>query len=95
LNYSISGSAVRPLPRDGGMEELCGDPTVGPCPKVWTTDQKLCAAEAQVWDSSERGELDPAVDDRNLKTKKAATAATKPVQYTADQMGKGQPLRGD
>jgi len=24
------------LPRDGGVEELHGDPTVGPRPKVWT-----------------------------------------------------------
>jgi len=27
------GGATRPLPRDGGVEELHGDPTVGPCPR--------------------------------------------------------------
>jgi len=27
------GSATRLLPRDGGAEELHGDPTVGPCPR--------------------------------------------------------------
>jgi len=26
------GGAIRLLPRDGGAEELCGDPTVGPRP---------------------------------------------------------------
>jgi len=30
------GGATRPLPRDGSLEELHGDPTVGPRPKVWT-----------------------------------------------------------
>jgi len=29
-----------PFPRDGGVEKLCGDPTVGPRPKVWTRGQK-------------------------------------------------------
>jgi len=29
-----------PFPRDGGVEELHRDPTVGSCPKVWTRDQK-------------------------------------------------------
>jgi len=33
------GGATRPLPRDGGVEELHGDPTVGPRPKVWTRGQ--------------------------------------------------------
>jgi len=33
------GGATRPLPRDGGVEELHGDPTVGPHPKVWTRGQ--------------------------------------------------------
>jgi len=28
------GGATRPLPRDGGMEELHGDPTIRPCLKV-------------------------------------------------------------
>jgi len=32
--------ATRPLPRDGGMEDLHGDPKVGPHPKVWTRGQK-------------------------------------------------------
>jgi len=34
------GGATRPLTRDGGVEELHGDPTVGPRPKVWTRGQK-------------------------------------------------------
>jgi len=34
------GGATRPLPMDGGVEELHGDPTVGPRPKVWTRGQK-------------------------------------------------------
>jgi len=34
------GGATRPLPRDGDVEELHGDPTVGPCPKFWTRGQK-------------------------------------------------------
>jgi len=34
------GGATRPLSRDGGVEELNGDPTVGPRPKVWTRGQK-------------------------------------------------------
>jgi len=32
--------ATRPLPRDGGVEELYGDPTIGPRPKFWTRGQK-------------------------------------------------------
>jgi len=32
--FNCSGSATQPLPRDGGVEELHGDPTVGPHPKV-------------------------------------------------------------
>jgi len=28
------------LPKDGGVEELHGNPTVGPRPKVWTKGQK-------------------------------------------------------
>jgi len=35
-----SGGATQPLPSDGGVEELHGDPSVGPCPKVWTRGQK-------------------------------------------------------
>ena len=34
------GGTTRPLPRDGGTEELRGDPTVEPHAKVWTIDQK-------------------------------------------------------
>jgi len=34
------GGDTRPLPRDKGVEELHGDPTVGPRPKVWL-DQRL------------------------------------------------------
>jgi len=34
------GGATRPLPRDEGMEELHGGPTVGPRPKVCTRGQK-------------------------------------------------------
>ena len=34
------GGTTRPLPRDGGAEELRGNPTVGPHPKVWTIGQE-------------------------------------------------------
>ena len=34
------GDTTRPLPRDGGAEELRGDPTVGPHPKVWSIDRE-------------------------------------------------------
>ena len=34
------GGTTRPLPRDGGAEELRGDPAVGPHPKVWTIDRE-------------------------------------------------------
>jgi len=34
------GDATRPFPRNGGVEELHGDLTVGPRPKVWTRGQK-------------------------------------------------------
>jgi len=34
------GGATQPLSRDGDIEELHEDPTVGPCPKVWTRGQK-------------------------------------------------------
>jgi len=30
------GGATQPLPRDGGMEELHGDPTIGSRCKVWS-----------------------------------------------------------
>jgi len=36
----VGGSATRPLPRDGGVEKLHRDPTVGPRPKVWTRGKK-------------------------------------------------------
>ena len=43
-NFSIfvvgGGGTTRPLPRDGGAEELRGDPAVGPHPKVWTIDRE-------------------------------------------------------
>ena len=38
LRQSGGGGTTRPLPRDGGVEELRGDPTVGPHIKVWTID---------------------------------------------------------
>jgi len=34
------GGAAQPLPRDGGVEFLHGDPTVWPRPKVWFRGQK-------------------------------------------------------
>ena len=34
------GGTTLSLPRDGGAEELRGDPTVGPHPKVWTIGQE-------------------------------------------------------
>ena len=34
------GGTTRPFPRDGGAEELHGDPIVGPHPKVWTIDRE-------------------------------------------------------
>ena len=34
------GGTTQPLPRDGGADVLCRDPTVGPHPKVWTIDQE-------------------------------------------------------
>jgi len=34
--FFLSGGATRPLQRNGGVEELHGDQTVGPRPKVWT-----------------------------------------------------------
>jgi len=40
LNRTVVMVATRPLPRDGGVEELHEDPTVGPHPKVWTRGQK-------------------------------------------------------
>jgi len=53
----VDGGATRPLPRDEGVEELHGDPTVGHHPKVWTRGQKWkwCprwrAGEARMRDS--------------------------------------------
>ena len=38
--FGGGGGTTRPLPRDGGAEELRGDPTVGPHPKVWTIDRE-------------------------------------------------------
>jgi len=34
------GGATQPLPRDGGVEELHGDPTVESRSKVWTRSKK-------------------------------------------------------
>ena len=34
------GGTTRPLPRDGGAEELRGDPTVEPHPEAWTIGQE-------------------------------------------------------
>jgi len=39
LQFGGNG-ATRPLPWDGGVEELHGDPTVGSRPKVLTRGQK-------------------------------------------------------
>jgi len=36
----LGGGATGPLPRDKNVEELHGDPTVGPRPKVRTRGQK-------------------------------------------------------
>jgi len=38
--FGGGSGATRPLLRDGGVEELHGDPTVGPLPKIWTRGQK-------------------------------------------------------
>jgi len=40
IHWPTGGGATRPLQRDGCMEELHRDPTVGSCPKVWTRGQK-------------------------------------------------------
>jgi len=40
FRFSGDGGAIQRLSMDGGAEEFCGDPTVGPLPKVWTKDQK-------------------------------------------------------
>jgi len=37
---SDGGGATRHLPRDGGVEELHGDPTVRPRSKVWSIGHK-------------------------------------------------------
>jgi len=39
LNSPESWWYCRPLPRDGGMEEFCGVPTISLRPKVWTRGQ--------------------------------------------------------
>jgi len=56
--------ATRPLPRDGIVEEFCGDPTVGSRPKIWTRDKRWKkyrkrwrAGEAEMRDNPEREEL--------------------------------------
>ena len=40
LDMGGGGATTRPLSRDGGAEELRGDPTVRPHPKVWTIDKE-------------------------------------------------------
>jgi len=40
MKKGFGGGATRPLPKDEGVEELYGDLTVGPRPKVWTRGQK-------------------------------------------------------
>jgi len=57
--------ATQPLPRDGDMEQLHRDPTVGPRPKVWNRGQKWkClrwrAGEAWIQDSQGGGKSDSA-----------------------------------
>jgi len=50
--FFLGGGANRPLPRDGVVEELCGDPTIGPRPKVWTRGQKS-KKQCQRWRTGE------------------------------------------
>jgi len=38
--HKHGGGTTRPLSSVGGVEELHGDPTVEPRPKVWTRGQK-------------------------------------------------------
>jgi len=40
LIVSLGVGATRPFPRDGDVEELHGDSTVWPLPKVWSRGQK-------------------------------------------------------
>jgi len=40
FNPGSSGRAAGPLPRDEGVEELYGYPTVESRPKVWTRGKK-------------------------------------------------------
>jgi len=48
-NFKVGGSgATWPLPRDGGVKELYGDPTVGPRPKVWARGQKWAEMARQL-----------------------------------------------
>jgi len=58
ISWQVGGGATRHLPRDGGVEELHGNPTVGPRFKVWTRGQKQMklrqrwrAGEAQMQDN--------------------------------------------
>jgi len=67
LDSGNRGGATRPLPRDGGVEELHGDPTVGPRPKVCTRGQKWKkwyrrwrVGETRIRDSQGVGESNPA-----------------------------------
>jgi len=49
LTLSGGCGATRPLPRDGGVEELHRDPTVGPRPKIWTRGQNQRLAASTWW----------------------------------------------
>jgi len=46
------GGATGPLLRDGGVDKLHEDPTVGPRPKVWTRVQKW-KKQCQRWRAEE------------------------------------------
>jgi len=56
FHYTGGGGdgATRPLPRDGSVEELHGNPTVGPYSMVWTRGQKWKKL-SQRWRAGEVG----------------------------------------
>jgi len=41
FSKNCGGGATQPFPRNVGVEELHGDPSVGPRSKVWTRGQKM------------------------------------------------------